>query len=154
MPYYAVNKNDGGVTVLNIIDPTSDVEKEINKWPIDQKNAVVDYHIIQQSDVPTDRSFRNAWNFNQNTKFGHDMTKAKNIFRDKIREVREPLLVNLDAEYMRADERNNNADKIIVAQKKQKLRDAPANTNIESATSIQELKASWDVDLLGTNPYL
>lgn len=153
MAYYAVNMNNGTVTVLNIIDETSNITKEIAKWGPEQKNGVVDYHIIDQSEIPTDRSFRNAWNFNKNARFGHDMNKAKEIFKDKIRSVRAPLLEALDVEYIKADEKENAAEKNNIVIKKQKLRDATANINIANATTIIELKSAWDTDLLGSNPY-
>ena len=40
---------------------------------------------------PSDRHFRNAWVLNGNV-ISEDMTKAKEIFKDKIREVRKPLM--------------------------------------------------------------
>ena len=37
--------------------------------------------------------------------------------------------------------------------KKTRLRDAPAASAIADATTIAELKAAWDSDLLGDSPY-
>ena len=102
--------------------------------------------------VPADRHFRNAWSLS-GTVISEDMTEAKNIFKEKIREVREPLLKTEDANYMKALESNDSDEKVSIATKKTSLRDAPAAAAITNATTIAELKAAWDSDLLGTSPY-
>ena len=51
--------------------------------------------------VPSDRHFRGAWTLNGEV-ISEDMTKAKEIFKDKIREVRSPLLEAEDVVYMKA----------------------------------------------------
>ena len=49
--------------------------------------------------VPSDRHFREAWSLSGNV-ISEDLTKAKEIFKDKIREVRKPLLEAEDVVYM------------------------------------------------------
>lgn len=83
-----------------------------------------------------------------------NMDKAKQIFKDKIREVRKPLLEAKDGEYIRHLEMGDSEKIAAVAAEKQLLRDAPADANIDAATNIEELKQSWNTDLLGPNPYL
>ena len=51
--------------------------------------------------VPSDRHFRGAWSLSGKV-ISEDMTKAKEIFKDKIREVRQPLLDAEDVVYMKA----------------------------------------------------
>jgi hypothetical protein len=81
------------------------------------------------------------------------MTKAKEIFKDKIREVRKPLLEAEDVTYMKALEADDSAAKTASVNAKTALRDAPAAAAIGSATTITELKAAWDADTLGDSPY-
>lgn len=108
---------------------------------------------IKNDEVPTDRSFRNAWSFNHMDKtFGHDMGKAKELHREKIRQARAPKLAELDTAYMRADEAQDPYTKSIIAAKKQKLRDFTKIVNIEQAVTVEELKTIWTADL-GENPY-
>jgi len=83
--------------------------------------------------------------------FGIDMAKAKEIHKTNIRTAREPLLTALDVEFQKALENSTDTSNIIV--KKQALRDAPAAAGISTATTQQELKASWDTTLLGASPY-
>ena len=45
--------------------------------------------------VPTNRDFRNAWTLSGSV-ITEDLSKAKEIFADKIREARAPLLAALD----------------------------------------------------------
>ena len=102
--------------------------------------------------VPSNRSFREAWVLSGDV-ISEDITKAKEIFKDKIREVRKPLLEAEDVAYMKALELDSAAAKSNSVVKKEALRNAPAAEAIDNATTIDELKAAWDSDLLGESPY-
>ena len=102
--------------------------------------------------VPSDRHFRGAWSLS-GTVISEDLTKAKEIFKDKIREVRKPLLEAEDVVYMKALEADDASAKTASVTKKTNLRNAPAASAITSASSITALKAAWDTDLLGDSPY-
>ena len=83
--------------------------------------------------------------------FGINMAKAKEIHRSKIREARTPKLAELDVEFQKALE--TSADTSAIVAKKQALRDAPADKDIETATDEAGLKAQWNTSILGTSPY-
>ena len=102
--------------------------------------------------IPSDRHFRNAWKLNGSV-MAEDMTAAKVIFKDKIREVRKPLLEAEDVAYMKALEASDASAKDASVAKKKKLRDAPAASAISSADTIAKLKAAWDTSTLGDSPY-
>jgi hypothetical protein len=102
--------------------------------------------------VPSDRHFRNAWTLSGTT-ISEDITEAKVIFKDKIREVRKPLLDAEDVVYMKAMEADDADAKAASVTKKTNLRNAPAASAITNASSISALKAAWDADLLGDSPY-
>ena len=99
---------------------------------------------------PSNRDFRGAWVIAGDV-ISEDLTRAKVIFKDKIREVRIPLLEAKDVELMKALE--TGADTSSIATAKNALRDAPAAATIENASDIAELKAAWDTSLLGDSPY-
>ena len=101
---------------------------------------------------PSDRHFRGAWKLSGST-ISEDMTKAKEIFKDKIRTVRQPLLDAEDVVYMKALEASDSSAQTASVAKKKKLRDAPAASAIGSADTIAKLKAAWDTSTLGTSPY-
>ena len=74
-----------------------------------------------------------------------NITKAKEIWKDKIRSARKPKLEELDIQYMRAQEAGSDTSAIVT--KKQELRDFPSQ--VDSATTTDEIKAVWDTDKLG-----
>ena len=74
-----------------------------------------------------------------------NITKAKNIWKDKIRRARKPKLEELDVEFIKAQE--TGADTSTIVAKKKELRDYPAK--VDSATTVDEIKAVWDTDKLG-----
>ena len=97
--------------------------------------------------VPANRDFRGAWSL-AGSVISEDLTKAKEIFADKIREARTPLLAALDTDFMKAQEASTDTTAIVAS--KQALRDAP--TAGDSATTIAELKAAWPA-ACGDSPY-
>ena len=80
-----------------------------------------------------------------------DMTKAKAIHKDKIREARVKKLAELDVDFQRALETGASTTDIVT--KKQALRDAPADSAIDAAPDVAGLKAQWNTDILGDTPY-
>ena len=102
--------------------------------------------------VPSDRHFRGAWSLSGSV-ISEDMDAAKAIFKDKVREVRNPLLDAEDVVYMKALEADDTSAKAASVTKKTALRDAPAASAINAASDIAALKAAWDTDVLGDSPY-
>ena len=130
---------------VSIITPAGDVNDAIKDVP-----SGLSYEIVEDSVIPTDRSFRNAWKQNSKT-IETDMTKAKEIHKTNIRTARVPKLAELDIEFQRALE--TSADTSTIVAKKQTLRDAPSASGISTAASEADLKAQWDTTNLGTSPY-
>jgi len=67
-----------------------------------------------------------------------NITKAKEITQDRLRAERKPLLEAQDVLYMKAQEAGEDTSAIV--NKKQQLRDAPAQ--VDSMTTVEELKAA------------
>ena len=102
--------------------------------------------------IPSDRHFRNAWTLSGTT-ITEDLATAKEIFKNKIREVRKPLLEAEDVAYMKAMEADDATAKAASVAKKKALRDAPAAKAITDADTIAKLKDAWDTSVLGDSPY-
>ena len=102
--------------------------------------------------VPANRDFRDAWSLS-GTVITEDLTKSKEMFKDKIREVRQPLLDEEDVVYMKALEAADSDAQAASIAKKKALRDAPAAKAITDADTIAKLKAAWDTSVLGDSPY-
>ena len=115
----------------------------------DKDGATID---ASTATIPSDRHFRNAWKLSGSV-MAEDMTAAKVIFKDKIREVRKPHLEAEDVTYMKALEADDASAKTASVAKKKALRDAPAATAIENADTVAKLKAAWDTSTLGDSPY-
>ena len=130
---------------VSIITPAGDVNDAIKDVP-----SGLSYEIVEDSAIPTDRSFRNAWKQNSKT-IETDITKAREIHKTNIRTAREPKLAELDIEFQRALE--TSADTSTIVAKKQTLRDAPSASGISTAASEADLKAQWDTTNLGASPY-
>tara|TARA_R100001244_G_scaffold130448_1_gene102620 strand:- start:5 stop:247 length:243 start_codon:yes stop_codon:yes gene_type:complete len=73
-----------------------------------------------------------------------DITKAKEVWKNKIRFKRGAALKKLDLDFMKAQEVGTSITAIVTD--KNTLRDLPAQVN--SATTVDEIKAVWN-DMLG-----
>lgn len=67
-----------------------------------------------------------------------DMTKAKEITKDRLREERKPLLAAQDVLFQRALE--DNSDTTAITTEKNRLRDI--TDTVDSMTTLDELKAA------------
>ena len=122
----------------------------VTTYIVDKDGKQID--AAEATSKPSDRHFRNAWVLSGKV-ISEDMTAAKVIFKDKIREVRQPLLDAEDVVYMKALEADDGSAKTASVAKKKALRDAPAASAIDSADTIAKLKAAWDTSVLGASPY-
>ena len=73
-----------------------------------------------------------------------DINKAKEVWKDKIRQARTSVLAKLDIDFIKAQEQGNDTTSIVAD--KQTLRDLPSQ--VDTATSIEEIKAVWN-NMLG-----
>ena len=96
--------------------------------------------------VPTDRTFRGAWQFNGDA-VEVDMAAARNIHKDNLRADRVARMEALDVEFMQALEAGNSTS--AIATKKQTLRDITDDSRIASASTPDALKALDLATLLG-----
>ena len=74
-----------------------------------------------------------------------DITKAKEVWKSKIRNARKSALEKLDIDFIKAQEQGNDTTSIVAT--KQTLRDLPSQ--VDTANSVNEIKAVWN-NLLNT----
>lgn len=72
-----------------------------------------------------------------------DMVEARNIWRDKLRQARAPLMARLDIEQKRALVAEDRAEVSKIEARLQALRDATADPSIDAAKTPDDLKACW-----------
>jgi hypothetical protein len=152
----AISFSDGHVVIMQwLLDPHLEgdlarterapdvkaIQRDIDKtlWP-PEHGPVVGWRLIQQEDIPQDRDYRNAW-IDRGDKIDHDMPKAREIHRQKLRSIRADLWPGLDVEYHIADEYGDTAAKMKVAGRKKALRDITADPAIDAAQTVEELKS-------------
>ena len=140
---------------LHEINPATDKPFTVQEVADKDVPDGVSYSIVEDSTVPTDLSFRDAWVGvgigTTGATVTEDITKAKEIHKKNIRLARASKFIDLDIEYQRATE--TSADTSAIIAKKQALRDAPAASGITTAVNVTELKAQWDSTNLGDSPY-
>ena len=116
-----------GVAILTLTGELSIDEVAAKDVP-----AGVPYRIVNDEDVPSDRTFRNAWK--------HDLTvdfpKAQALTKDRLRAERKPLLEAQDVLFQRALETGKDATAIV--KEKQRLRDV--TKLVDAATTLDQLK--------------
>ena len=69
-----------------------------------------------------------------------NISKAKEIWKDRFRQARKPILEKLDVEYMRALEAGDTQKQQEIATKKQALRDI---TNTSLPNDLEDIKNTW-----------
>lgn len=148
---------DGGLSVIipahaakDPYESELDFAQRIAAKDVPQDTSAV---MIEAHQLPPHRHFRDAWKVNATASgVDHDMAKARNIHKAKLRIARAPALSNLDVAYSKADESGDSTLKSQVASQKQALRDLPESAAIESAATPEDLMALWPSSL--PNPYV
>lgn len=122
------------VEILLKIQEEIEVYKEINEALLP----------INDSDFITCR----IWDNTKENKISYDFLKAKEIWKNKWREVRTPILEQLDIEFIKALETSNVQKIQEVVLKKQQLRDV---TNTSLPDDLEGIKNTWP-EILGPKP--
>lgn len=116
--------------------------------PVFLSDVVTSWRRIEEADIPTDRTFRNAW-VDAGDGVAVDMALARGLVREKIRQVRPERFQLLD-NAMKPLEVKAALGTITAAEKRaltgmeaqrQALRDAPADPAIDAAKTVDDLKA-------------
>jgi hypothetical protein len=125
------NKNLGNVCVCY---PTGEISiDEVLVKDCPKEAIVIDENLLPQGD---NSYFFDAWELNGN-EVSVNLSKAKDITKDRLRQEREPLLLAQDVAFQRALELNADTSSIVV--EKQRLRDITKLVDI--ANTVEELKA-------------
>lgn len=96
--------------------------------------------VLEESDIPADRTFRDALVVADGA-VTHDMAKARDIHKGRLRALRAPKLAALDVEYLQADEAGDATAKAAIAARKQALRDVTKDAGIAAASTVEQLAA-------------
>lgn len=117
--------------------------------------VVVDGQTLDTADYsfPENRHFTDAWALaedkNHKPIIVIDIEKAKNVWRNRMRQARNPIMIALDAEYFRALEEGNTNKQKEIANKKKLLRDVTKLPELDAAKTVEEIEAVWPEYLNG-----
>lgn len=136
---------DGGVAVVHpVINTFGEAEgfteeNAIHRALAKLPEGAIDPAVVDESEIPKDRSFRGAW-VRSHSGIAHDMDMARAIHLDRLRKSRKPKLEALDVESLRAIEAGDFLASSDVMAQKQALRDITKDPRIAEAQTPDELK--------------
>ncbi len=109
-----------------------------------------DVVIVDETAIPTDREFRNAWERDTSpgpNPIAVNMPKAAVIHMDKIRVKRDEALVAEDNKLRAAQDDNDGPAQAAIRTERKRLRNLPATFDLSGATTPTELSALWPAGL-------
>lgn len=128
-----VYKNDAGG--ISVIHPTGELTiEEVARKDVPKGVA---YEFVDDDAIPSDRTFRGAWEIGLDKKITNNFTKAQDITKERLRVERQFLLESQDIKFQRALEEGK--DTALIVAEKQRLRDI--TTLADKAKTLDELKA-------------
>ena len=138
------SEETGHISITIVAQGCPMTDEEIIAKDVPTKN----FRVIKRTEIDKldQRFVPNAFICDENMNPVVDLKKAKEVWRDRIRIKRVPVLQALDVEYLKASEKKEDTSEIT--KKKQELRDLPQNPKIDKAKSIADLVKVWH-NLLG-----
>lgn len=165
--FVSISRDDGGTTILGFIvvgrgsvlprdpDPARWVDEGGGWWERQTTDAnifaevmrafagsavqPVKWRRIRQEDIPADRTFRNALT-DDGAKLHHPVEKCKPLHLEKLRRLRQPVLDQLDRDWMKANGTGDTAEATKIEAKRQRLRDITKDPRIDAAQTPEDLK--------------
>jgi hypothetical protein len=122
---------DGGVSIVVASTHWKGTMEELAQKDVPSGKP---YKIVEDSVIPSDRTFRDAWENYESINV--NFSKAQTITKERLRRERKPLLEEQDILFIRAVE--NSQDKSEIVTEKQRLRDI--TLSVDTAVDLDELK--------------
>lgn len=137
---------DGGMSVVApVIKKGKTIDEAIERCLNNGRSIppdAIDIKVIATADMPTDRTYRNAWKQGVSG-VEVDMPKARIIHTEKLLEAQVVKLKEIDREELAGA--NVTAERVTV-----RGFQAGLKTQIDAATTPEDLKAVWPVELRET----
>lgn len=148
MPQVAViRRADGGISFAPIMRERAENESAEEFEALCFRRLLAEHPtatrvgIMDADALPARDEFRNAWGV-VGGKVEVDIERARPIQRDRLRALRAPLLAALDVDMLRAIEAGDSAAQRDITRRKQALRDVTSVPDIDSASTLAELRAA------------
>jgi len=131
---------DGSVRITQMVDDSIDVDEEIERIASSQPELTFRFKGKLSETGIAINFFYKALVLDEDDNFAYDMAKARDVWKDILRRLREPKLQELDLQYQLADEDGDAELKAEIVAKKRILRDCTADPAIAAATSLNDLR--------------
>lgn len=131
---------DGSIRITQMINDTIDVELEAERIAASHPEYTFRFIGKLSETGIAINYFYGALALDEDNNFAYDMVKARLIWKDMMRRLRAPKLQQLDLEYQLAIENNDEQLKAEIVAKKNILRNCTDNPDIETATSLNDLR--------------
>ena len=129
---------DGKLVPAKVIKPAIYEYHTVTKSGFDRALKDIpegaEYKVIEDTELPKDRVFRNAWDFD----LKEDIPKSKEIWKEKLRRDREPLFVENDLKIRDANIEGDVSGLSVAIKERDRLRDITGL--VDKATSITAIK--------------
>ena len=125
---------------VSIVCPALDTDEGLAAAQVKLPADAINPKVVEFSAIPQDRTFRNAWQQNE-TLVQHEMVKAREIHRERLRQMRVPLFAANDIAIRDAQLEGDAAALAAAVTRRNALRDVTADARIEAAQTPEELKA-------------
>lgn len=130
---------DGGVSIT-WCPPGTELEAHRDALASDPDAPYGDYTAVAlNAAVPPKDEFRGALTW-RDGRLEHDIDRAREIRKTRLRAERVPLLASLDVDYIRADEAGDAAAKARIVEAKRALRDITADPALSQARTLDDLR--------------
>ena len=138
------NQEDGTIA---IVIPSTSFEGTMDELALEVVPNGIEYEVVADTDIPTDRTFRNAWERDVSAapeKVKTNMVKAKEIAHDVRRKTRDEAFKPLDVQATIP------AQASAAETARQSIRDADAlkQIAIDDATTEAELKTAMNTPVV------
>lgn len=144
MRFYALQMTNGGVAIMrtDVADPMT----KVAEWdPPLQARVTGVWREIQLGDIPTDRTFRDAWVDQGSGAIDHDMDKAKVIQQARIERAKAGKMSDLAAQWNVESAKGNTAQANAI--RSQIATVEAATVDVSKASTPEALKALWPAEL-------
>lgn len=164
--FFAVTLDDGSVAIMGFVtqgrgsslpkgaewvdeaegwwkrEPTdANVFLEIGRTAFADGRSPTGYRRVQPTDLPQDRTYRNAWK-DDGQAIVHDMPKAREIHRDRLRQLRAAQFEANDIALRDAILAQDQQAIAKATKRRDDLRDATDDPAIEAAQTVDELRVA------------
>lgn len=139
MRHLLINRADGGVSHMRILDPEADPANEVAKWAESNPTlSAVDWRLVELSELPP-RRFRGAWKMALDGRVTVDLATARKIRLAELEAARKETIAELRDEIEAAEDDAPSRVPQLKA-KRRTLRNADLAARVNAAADVDALE--------------